>query len=178
MKMNKQETVQLLAYLKGAYPNWGRTVSDDDAKAMVMVWYDMLGEYDILLIKAAVKGMLSNNEYPPSIAEVIKQLNRITETEPPMSEVEAWGMVKKAIRNSTYNSQAEFDKLPEPIKRTIGTHEILRSWAMEESDNTDKVIGSQFMRSFRTTLEREREYKALPNDVKQLIDSNMNKLLE
>lgn len=176
--LDRNETLHVLAYLKGAYPNWGRSLSNDDAKAMVAVWFDMLGEYNVNLIKSAVQGMLATNEYPPTIAEVIKKIQLIQCKEQPMSEIQAWGLVKKALSNSTYNSKSEFEKLPQVIQNTIGTHDTLRGWALEECENMDKVTGSNFMRSYKSTVQREREFNSMPSDVKALIDGGIKKMIE
>jgi hypothetical protein len=171
--MKREEFIQMIIALESMYPNM--KVSQNDFT--VEIWYGILGHISMSAMESVIKKHVSQSKFQPTANELITHYNELTETEPQMSEVEAWGIVKKAIRNATYNSKSEFEKLPDIIQKTIGSADVLRSWAMEESDNTDKVTGSNFMRSFRDVHTRDKQFKALPNDVKQLISTNGVKLI-
>lgn len=172
--MTRTEFIQALLVLEGIYDNLN--VSQNDFA--VETWYSVLSHISTEEMQVIIKKHIAQSKFKPTPNDILGHYVELSQKATQMTEVEAWGIVKKAIRNSTYNSKAEFDKLPEVVQRTIGNHEILRSWAMEELDNTDKVIGSQFMRSYRSTLEREYDHSVLSSDVKQLIDIGMKKLLE
>lgn len=75
-----------------------------------------------------------------------------------------------ALRNSGYNSVTEFDKLPPVVRRIIGSPSQLREWAMMDSDTVQSVVQSNFMRSYRARAQSEREYLALPPEVKGLME--------
>lgn len=163
--MTRAEFIQVVLVLESMYDSL--KVSQNDFA--VEAWYGVLGHIGMDQMQLIIKKHVAQSRFKPTPNDILTHYVEITEIEPQMSEVEAWGMVKKAIRNATYNSKSEFDKLPEIIQKTIGTADVLKSWAMEESENTDKITGSNFMRSFRDVRERDKQYKVLPNDVKQLI---------
>ncbi len=177
--MTKVETVQILAIIKAGYPQWGRDLKKDDATNMIMLWSDMLKDYSFEIVQMAVKTLISSSKWPPAIAEVIDKCNYINDGGVnELSEVEAWAIVKSAIRSSTYHSLSNFENLPPVIQQTLRTHETLRDWAQLPGDEVDTVVASNFMRGFRTTQKNAKEYKALPSDVKaKLMDNPIYKLI-
>jgi hypothetical protein len=73
---------------------------------------------------------------------------------PQMNEMEAWSLVRKAISNGYYGAEEEFAKLPDDVKRAVGSASQLRTWAMDSGFN-EGVAMSQFQRVYRTQQERE-----------------------
>ena len=84
-----------------------------------------------------------------------------------MTEQEAWSLVLKALSNGTYGSQKEFDKLPPVLQRLVGSPNQLKEWALMDSDTVNSVVASNFQRSYRARAANEREFLALPSDVRQ-----------
>lgn len=68
-----------------------------------------------------------------------------------LNELEAWSLVEKAIRNSIYNSQEEFSKLPPLVQKAVGSPNVLDallgigSWIV---DNVFKPILDGFKNAF------------------------------
>lgn len=60
---------------------------------------------------------------------LVRELN----TPKQLNELEAWSLVEKAIRNSIYNSQEEFSKLPPLVQKAVGSPNVLRLWAADGS---------------------------------------------
>ena len=92
-----------------------------------------------------------------------------------MTEVEAWSFIKKAIRNSSYNSLEEHYRLP-GILQEIVSPDQLRDWALADTAD-EPVISSNFMRSYKVKAKRKEELSALPNEIKNLIGTH-TKMLE
>lgn len=86
-----------------------------------------------------------------------------------LNELEAWSLVEKAIRNSIYNSQEEFSKLPPLVQKAVGSPNVLRLWAADGS-YSEQVASSNFMRSYRNEAKKQEEYEKLPADMQQMID--------
>jgi hypothetical protein len=91
-----------------------------------------------------------------------------------LSELEAWGMVRKAIRNSIYHSEEEFDKLPKTVQAAVGSHTNLREWAQMDTDTVESVEASHFVRNFRVAQERENEMTALPENIREQLNIAMH----
>ena len=128
------------------------------------------------MVKAAVKAHIATDAkgYPPHIGAIKAAIRKITQPDE-MSEMEAWGYVSRALRNSSYNSIKEFERLPPVVRRIVGAPSQLREWAAMDSDTVQSVVQSNFMRSYRARSQSEQEYLALPAEVKetmaQLADS-------
>ena len=97
-----------------------------------------------------------------SIIASIGEISRPAE----LSEGEAWALIAKALRNSSYNSEKEFEALPENLQRLVGHPSQLREWASMDTETVQSVVQSNFMRSYRARQESERKMQAMPSDVR------------
>ena len=90
----------------------------------------------------------------------------------------AWQMVLKAMRNSIYHSEEEFAKLPPLVQKAVVSPAQLREWAMaEDIDGTwMNVTQSNFMRTYRAEMTRNREMKKLSPDILRLMVDSSDKI--
>lgn len=167
--MTKKETAQLMAVLKVAYPRYYQGMSVAEAKQAVALWYSMLLDYPYEQVMQGVRAVIAVQKFPPTIAEVIEQMQMLT-TKSTMGEIQAWVMVKQALRNGYYHSVEEFGKLPAEIQVTIGRHETLREWAQVDTASVETVVGSHFMRAYRAKQRQLKTQMALPTDVRALTE--------
>ena len=168
--MTREETLQILSVLRGAYPAFYRDTGRQEAEAIVGLWASMFADDDATIVAAAVKALIAGDEkgFPPVIGQVKARVRQITEPAQ-MTELEAWALVSKAVRNSTYNSEEEFAKLPHELQDVIRDPGQLRQWAMGSTEELETVIASNFQRSYRTHQQRRKELNALPSDVKKMM---------
>lgn len=168
--MTREETIKVLAVLKAAYPAFYRGMKADELNGIVNLWASQFEGDDYKTVGAAVQAHIATDTkgYPPHIGAIKEAIRKITQPDE-MSEMEAWGYVASALRNSGYNSVAEFDKLPPVVRRIVGSPSQLREWAMMDSDTVQSVVQSNFMRSYRVRAQSEREYLALPENVRELM---------
>ncbi len=171
--MNKSETAQIIMILKHTYPNWAKSMNDQEIVTMVNVWQDMLSEYDFKVVQVAVKAFIASSKWPPSISEVIDKVKFIQSGgQREMTEQQAWSLISKAISNSTYNAEKEFEALPKQLQDVIRTPQQLKNWALMDLDTVQSVVSSNFMRSYRAVVKNDKEYEALPGEIKQQIECN------
>ena len=90
-----------------------------------------------------------------------------------LTKGEAWGTVRKALKNSLYSSVDEFNALPEVVRYAVGSPEMLKSWAQVPLDELETVIQSNFMRTFRAKSANIKEIKLLPQAVREKMDQVM-----
>ncbi len=168
--MNIDETAAVLAVLQTAYPQFYRNISRQQADATIELWAEMFAAEDFEVVKAAVKAHIASDTkgFPPHIGAIKEAIRKITHPDE-MSEMEAWGYVATALRNSGYNSVAEFEKLPPVVRRIVGAPSQLREWAAMDSDTVQSVVQSNFMRSYRARSQSEQEYLALLAEVKEIM---------
>ena len=162
--MTKAEFSILVKAMKSIYSDL-KFIADSDAMA---IWYELLKDIPYDLCQAAVHKYMTTNKFPPTVAD-IRQVAMDIVTPETMNEGEAWALVYKAICNSAYNSQTEFDKLPPECQKAVGNPAILREWAGLNMDEVNTVIQSNFMRSYKTEVKRSQEIKQLPAAVKETI---------
>lgn len=131
---------------------------DPDAMS---VWYAMMGDMDYAIASKALQVHVSTSPYPPRVVDFRKYENAVKTDF--MNEQQAWSLVTKAIRNSNYAAQEEFDKLPPIAQKAVGSPVNLASWAQLPSNEVHTVVASQFMRSFRAETERAKTEAMTPD---------------
>lgn len=176
--MNKTEAGKVIAILQVNYPENFRGKSDDVIKATVDLWARAFADEPYSLVAAAVMAhMVSDaSRYMPPVG-VIKA--KVTELMKPdeMTEQEAWGLVAKALKNSTYGANEEFSKLPRAVQRAVGSASQLRDWAMMDTETLQSVVASNFQRSYRVASQRDRDWEKLPSSLKAFVAELSNTTL-
>ena len=168
--MDRADVLKIMSVLRGAYPQFYRNIDRKEAEATVGLWTEMFAHDEYPFVAAAVKALIESDSkgFPPHIGAVKEKLRLLTAGDE-MTEAEAWGIVAKALRNSTYGSREEFDKLPPMVRRIVGSPSQLREWAAMDSEAVHSVVSSNFQRSYRAIAQREREIAKLPPDVRVLV---------
>lgn len=168
--MTRQETGIIMDILTTAYPRFYAGPEAPDMRKTISLWAEMFQYDSAALVAAAVKSVIEGDEkgFPPTIGQVKAKMRLITAPEE-LSEAEAWGLVSKAIRNSLYGAQEEFEALPPAVRRVVGSPNMLREWARMDTESVNSVVASNFQRSYRAIHARERELEKLPADVKAII---------
>lgn len=174
--MDKQETIKILSVLNTAYPNMNKNTTSEDSMMSVMLWQNRFADYPFDVVKQAVVAIIDTSKFPPTIAEVKTVIKKMM-SGPQMTEMEAWNLVHRAISNSAYNSQEEFEKLPDSIKRAVGSPDVLRSWALLPLDEVNTIIQSNVMRSFRTVQKQEEEALMLPSNIQDQVKLLSQKMM-
>lgn len=174
--MTRDEVKQILIILEVAYPNF--TVSVEKKKPTVDLWQRLLEPYTYHQVELAVQSYIntSGSGFAPSVSQIIDMIHKSTELAT-MTESEAWALVSKAIRRSTYYSAEEFDKLPEDVQKAIGAPSQLQAWATDENYN-EGVAMSNFQRAYKIVVNRRLEINRLPQEVQMQIEENHANMLE
>ena len=162
--MNRDDTKQILMRIQCTYPNWKPT---GDLSFMVDVWTESLEEYSYQQVLTALKvyTAIDTSGFAPSIGQLIDKVNSLT-TKDELNEMEAWSLVSNALRNGYYGAEVEFAKLPAAVQKAVGSASNLRNWAQTDIESVENVIQSNFMRTYRTVVKREKEYQKLPESVR------------
>ena len=168
--MTRDESKKLLMVIQAAYPNF----NPPDKSIAVDTWQLMLADYSYAQVESAIRAYIRTDGkgYPPSIGQVIDKLQTLYgDRNSEINEMAAWGMVQKAIKNSGYHAEEEFAKLPPIVQRAIASPSQLREWGlMEDLDGTGmNVMQSNFMRTYRQEVAREKETQKLSPDLEKLV---------
>ena len=176
--MNKKEASKIIAVLMASYPNFLNNKNTDDIQATINVWYEMLSDYSYQEVSVAAKACITNkSNFAPSIGQVIDKILSFRNQGTELTEQEAWNLVSRATKNSAYHATEEYEKLPEAVKQIV-TPSQLKEWSQMETDSVQSVVASNFMRSYKAKVASNKEYQALPSNVKNLIEQATKKLIE
>lgn len=167
--MTKQEVVKLFALISTAYPRSEafRKVSAES----VEMWQMCLEDIPFAVAQKALAAHSVNSEFPPSIAEIRRAALQGAVEKRDTAE-EAWALVLHALKNSAYNSVEEFAKLPDKVKRCVGSAQVLKEWAISEDFNQD-VAKSNFARTYRDLDKHDREFAMMPPSVRAALTEAM-----
>lgn len=167
--MTDREAKKIIAVMMVIYPNYKPGNTDLTAST----WADILSDYSYEQVNMGLKSYArsSTSGFAPSpgqVADIIEQTIHPAD----LNEQEAWSLVANALRNGIYNSEEEFNKLPETVQRAVGQPSQLRFWAMDEDWN-EEVAKASFQRAYRAETARAAEYRKMPDGIKMLINSTM-----
>lgn len=170
--MTKKETAQLLFLLKEYYPN---SFESSTIEHRVTAWYLVLKDHDYQTIQNAMLAFVATDTkgFMPSVGQLLDKAISMQDAGG-MTELEAWGLVAKALRNSAYGAAEEFAKLPPAVQRVVRDPQQLQEWALMDVDEVQTVISSNFQRSYRAAAKQERDVQALPSSVRQFLGANAN----
>ena len=188
--MNYDETLAIMSVLKAAYPNYYKDMKKADAEGIVSLWAEIFRDDQAELVAAAVKAHIASDEkgFPPHIGAIKNAIVKLTQ--PPeleMSEMEAWSLVRRAIRGASTeewsckwrngvrdpktSAEVNFERLPRLLQRIVSSPSQLAEWEKLDDDVIDSVLQSNFCRSFRARAANEREYLALPSDIRRSMET-------
>lgn len=175
--MTKEEFGKIVKGLKAVYSE-PTFIPDNYA---MEVWYSMLNDLDYEVASKAAQKFMSISSRTPRPADLRDMAASFLKGEGAefneLSETAAWDLVLRAIRNGTYGAEEEFEKLPEIIQETLRSPAQIRSWAMEDEDSLS-VISSNFMRSYRSCVARQKDKVKMPQAVRDyfITQDNVKKI--
>ena len=169
--MTVEETGKIMASIKMYYPNAFKDYAPQEKKALLMKWQEMFADDDYGVVGAAVDAFAATDEkgYAPVVGQIKALIRKITQPDE-MSEQEAVNLVLKATRRSILNSKEEFEKLPPILQRLVGSPSKLKEWALMDADTVNSVVASNLMRSYKVIAEKEKEFQALPSNVRAVLE--------
>ena len=166
--MTKNEVIKLLMTIQTFYPNY----QVENKEFTINAWYSIIGDCDYKPMEKALRAYITTDTsgFAPSIGQLINKLHEVQSPQE-LNEMEAWLLVSKALRNGTYGAIEEFNKLPPLVQKAVGSPDNLRNWAQTDSESIENVVQSNFMRTYRTVVNRAKEYRKMPKDIQALIES-------
>lgn len=168
--MTFSETQKILFAINVAYPNYKPQA---DPAEVVKLWAAMLKEYPYSKVSAALETFIRTDAsgFAPSISQIINIIH-MSDFDTDMTAEEAWTLVNKAIQNSVYHAEEEFAKLPESVKRAVGSAENLRTLAQTDIETIQSVEKSHFIRTYNGVIRQEKIKRKIPDPVKQALGMN------
>ena len=174
--MTRDETKMVLEILSNIYPNEFRNKSEEQMVKMLNLWSDLMTELDVNLVANAIKMIAISDPSPfmPTIGLINKKVYELTNPNE-LTEQEAWNHIYKAICNSGYSPQAEYDKLPNVLK-SMTSPQQLREWSQMDTSQIETVVASNFMRSYKVRANNVKQHEMLPNSIKKMLENVANQM--
>lgn len=170
--MDRDSVIKMLGLLKIAYPNSYKEITRDDANAMIALYQKQFSDYDSRLVMVAVEELIGSNTFPPSIAEIKNKIYSLTSRETLPTDL--WASLKKAISNSAYHSEEEFEKLPEECKMFIKNPRQLKELSQNDSEINNTVVKGQFLKQIETIQKRIKENKQMLPETRKIREMGLN----
>lgn len=166
--MTRDEVAKLIYVIRSSYPHIFAKYTAQDVTNMVSAWQLVLEDYTYSQGSAGLRIYLSTETtgFPPSPGQVIACIHKAMPQDQEVSPLEAWAMVRKGMRNAGYNAKEEFEKLPEPVQRALGSFENLKEMSQLDIGRVETVEQSHFIRQYTAILEQMREEKKIPQRVR------------
>jgi len=166
--------------LQKTYPRFYVNMTSNELKETSELWAEFFSNDELALVALAVKSLITTLEYPPTIADVKKEITKLTSAaagEP--TSIDEWNAIRKALKNSIYGAEEEFKKLPPIAKRFVGFPQQLRDWGMMCDFNADVVRG-QFLKQYDALKERQRYAEMLNGQqgLRDLLNNSSLKAIE
>lgn len=163
--MKIAESRKIIAVLMATYQNY----KPIDTNLAAEVWADMTEEYTYKQVDMALRMYMKTDTtgFAPTPAQIIDRIHTLT-TPGELNEAEAWALVRKALRNSGYNAEEEFAKLPPIVQRAVGFADQLRDWALTDDLNHEVVMAS-FQRAYREERQKAMDLKKMPQMVRDMV---------
>lgn len=168
--MTQEEIRDILTILRINYPQSFKGWTKDQGEAFLSLWSEAFKDDKTELVTMAVKSIIygDTRDFAPNIGQV---KSKMVELNHPVTidADKAWALVNKALRDSLYNAEQEFEKLPPEVQAGVGSANQLREWAKMETSTLESVIGSNFKKGYRGRMKEKQEFEKLPQPVKTMI---------
>lgn len=174
--MTMSQTAEMMAILRAAYPRFYVGMTREDASAALNLWHGFFADDDASLVSDAVKAFIASDTkgFPPVVGQIREKLDVINQAVHgfELTPQTAWGLVKRAMKDSAYHSAEQFAELPEVVQEVVGSPSQLHEWAVSNDGVSESVIASNFQRSFAARAAVHKEIRMMPGDVRARIDAD------
>jgi hypothetical protein len=162
MKMNRKEIINLLGIATANFPN----LQQKEMKPTAVLWEKALSDIPYEVAENALISVLSTSKFFPTIADIREAVANLTQDRT-LDAMEAWGLIIEAIRKFGYYRQKEaMEFLPGDVAEMVKQftwHDLCLS---EEPE----ILRAQFRKAWEIRSKRKSELKALPTNIRALIE--------
>ncbi len=159
--MNPQEFVKAMTFLGIAY-------NKEFTKEQCDVWFNFFKNDDIEIFKLAIKRLIVNEKFIPSIAMVKDEITNIANPSLQLDAEEEWlnvlECVRKYGRNNFIGAKEELDDITVETIRKVGWVRICNS----EFIATEKKEFIDVFNILKTRKKNDEKFLALPNVAERL----------
>ena len=168
--MTFNEMLAILGVIREAYPRYYADKNADDISSTVKLWHEMLLEYPAKLVSYAVKNLIKSSPYPPTVADVIRQIDAVQNVNQD-SYAELWEAIYNAACDSAYHAGERFAELPQICQEFVGSPRQLQDLGQMSTSELQTVTRSVFLKQAPILAERQRIREEMPDDIRLLVET-------
>lgn len=179
--MTDKETLSIINVLMSYYPDTFRNLSDEQTKTFIKIWKESFADSKYAEVQAAVMDFIQNStdSFMPKVGQIKQIINNYRFANVP-NEMEAFEILLKARQDySIYNPNnvEPYETLPDAIKRAVGGFKGFVSIGKLNVESSQYgVEKSNFMRVYKTELERAKQDANRPNWLKNALEQGIKKV--
>lgn len=152
--MTAKEWNEVVKMLNVVYEQNGKLMFDATTPEKVTVWYSCLKDLEYKPCCEAIKRLALTNKYRPTIADIREAYTKVVGSADVPTEMEAWNMVRLALRDSTYHAEEQFEEFPEFVKKIVVSPARLKEWGQLPSDTVSSVVRAEFRHSYESAYKQ------------------------
>lgn len=173
--MTRKEIITILTLLSQTYENFEKRMdTDEKVESMIMLWTECLGDLDYNLVLQAVKKTIIESPYLPTIHEIRKNAIEMVKPNTSKTAIEAWNEAYSMICNGLYMTEEQFEMASPEVKKFFGNVRQVKELSQTDSDTVNTVTKGQFLKQYETIVNREKEEKLIPEQMKKMIGNFTN----
>ena len=173
--MTRKEIITILTLLSQTYENFEKRMdTDEKVESMIMLWTECLGDLDYNLVLQAVKKTIIESPYLPTIHEIRKNAIEMVKPNTSKTAIEAWNEAYSMICNGLYMTEEQFEMASPEVKKFFGNVRQVKELSQTDSDTVNTVTKGQFLKQYETIVNREKEDKLIPEQMKKMIGNCAN----
>jgi len=163
--MNREECKRLLIKLEANYPESFRR--PELAATMLAEYEHHFGADDAEVVFAAVDAIIATStaHFAPKIGEIRREIIHLQHGYAAGAD-EAWGLIYKAICDSTHHAGERFAELPKTLQKIVGSPSQLKAWAMLDAKGLSYVQNS-ITKAYEARIETGTKVAALPPAIRE-----------
>lgn len=179
--MTDKETLSIINVLMSYYPDTFKNLSDEQTKTFIKIWKESFADSKYAEVQAAVMDFIQNStdSFMPKVGQIKQIINNYRFANVP-NEMEAFEILLKARQAySIYNPNnvEPYETLPDAIKRAVGGFKGFVSIGKLNVESSQYgVEKSNFMRVYKTELERAKQDANRPNWLKNALEQGIKKV--
>ena len=167
--MTRQECNKLIMAMMAIYATHFPK-PEESLRLMSNGWYLVMEDmgYDEAMIGLKWFARMDPKGFPPAPGQIIQQAVAVRglDGSGEMDEAQAWDLCERALSNSSYHAEEEFEKLPPLVRRAVGSPEAMKQMAMEDKVAVTKAM---FLTSYRNVLLRHKAEASAPWEARDLM---------
>lgn len=164
--ITQKEIAEMMDLISAAYGEKTFPESPERMAKVINLWAVMFKDDNPTEVALAVKDCISTLQFAPKIADIKSRIAQ-ARLQGQMTELEAWAVVRKAVKSSRLANEANaaYLNLPGILQRIVAEPSTLIEWNRLSVDTLEGVIASNFQRSYRELARQQATYNALPKDI-------------